>query len=138
MPGFMPGIHVFLCGKQDVDGRTKSGHDVEMLSAKCARQVRGLESIPTALHPLHRAVLPTDQGVWQRSNRSDRSVPKGSPSGELGLRSFWRGDGEAARAPSEHRRSLNGCREPSILVRPRSSVRSSAARGADCHHGFAS
>jgi hypothetical protein len=30
MPGFMPGIHVFLsCSKQDVDGRIKSGHDVD-------------------------------------------------------------------------------------------------------------
>ena len=29
MPGLVPGIHVFLsCAKQDVDGRTKSGHDV--------------------------------------------------------------------------------------------------------------
>jgi hypothetical protein len=28
MPGFMPGIHVFLPGlKQDVDGRDKPGHD---------------------------------------------------------------------------------------------------------------
>jgi len=27
MPGFMPGIHVFLCRKQDVDGRDKPGHD---------------------------------------------------------------------------------------------------------------
>jgi hypothetical protein len=31
MPGFMPGIHVFLLiiAKQDVDGRDKPGHDVE-------------------------------------------------------------------------------------------------------------
>ena len=30
MPGFMPGIHVLLmCGKQDVDGRDKPGHDEE-------------------------------------------------------------------------------------------------------------
>jgi hypothetical protein len=28
MPGFMPGIHVFLIARrQDVDGRNKSGHD---------------------------------------------------------------------------------------------------------------
>ncbi len=28
MPGFMPGIHVFvLCCEQDVDGRDKVGHD---------------------------------------------------------------------------------------------------------------
>jgi hypothetical protein len=27
MPGFMPGIHVFLCGAQDVDGRDEPGHD---------------------------------------------------------------------------------------------------------------
>jgi hypothetical protein len=28
MPGFMPGIHVFLAvRKQDVDGRDKPGHD---------------------------------------------------------------------------------------------------------------
>jgi hypothetical protein len=28
MPGLVPGIHVFLLsGKQDVDGRNKSGHD---------------------------------------------------------------------------------------------------------------
>jgi hypothetical protein len=27
MPGFIPGIHVFLAAKQDVDGRNKSGHD---------------------------------------------------------------------------------------------------------------
>jgi len=44
MPGFMPGIHVFLCHTQDVDGRTiavrrtasfrspKSGHDLERLN----------------------------------------------------------------------------------------------------------
>ena len=30
MPGFMPGIHVlWLCNTKDVDGRDKSGHDVE-------------------------------------------------------------------------------------------------------------
>jgi hypothetical protein len=29
MPGFMPGIHVFLYSKQDVDGRDEPGHDVE-------------------------------------------------------------------------------------------------------------
>jgi hypothetical protein len=27
MPGLVPGIHVFLCWKQDVDGRDKPGHD---------------------------------------------------------------------------------------------------------------
>jgi hypothetical protein len=27
MAGFMPGIHVFLTGRQDVDGRDKPGHD---------------------------------------------------------------------------------------------------------------
>jgi hypothetical protein len=28
MPGFMPGVHVFLAvRKQDVDGRDKPGHD---------------------------------------------------------------------------------------------------------------
>jgi hypothetical protein len=27
MPGFMPGIHVLLLRKQDVDGRDKPGHD---------------------------------------------------------------------------------------------------------------
>ena len=28
MPGFVPGIHVFLAfRRQDVDGRNKSGHD---------------------------------------------------------------------------------------------------------------
>jgi hypothetical protein len=27
MPGFMPGIHVFLVCDQDVDGRDKPGHD---------------------------------------------------------------------------------------------------------------
>jgi hypothetical protein len=27
MPGFMPGIHVFLSAKQVVDGRDKPGHD---------------------------------------------------------------------------------------------------------------
>jgi hypothetical protein len=27
MPGLGPGIHVFLAGKQDVDGRDKPGHD---------------------------------------------------------------------------------------------------------------
>jgi hypothetical protein len=27
MPGFMPGIHVFLDVKQGVDGRDKPGHD---------------------------------------------------------------------------------------------------------------
>jgi len=28
LPGFMPGIHVFLtASKQDVDGRDKPGHD---------------------------------------------------------------------------------------------------------------
>jgi hypothetical protein len=28
MPGLVPGIHVFeYCGKQDVDGRDKPGHD---------------------------------------------------------------------------------------------------------------
>jgi hypothetical protein len=30
IPGLVPGIHVFLClcGRQDVDGRDKPGHDV--------------------------------------------------------------------------------------------------------------
>ena len=27
MPGFMPGIHVFACNMEDVDGRDKPGHD---------------------------------------------------------------------------------------------------------------
>jgi hypothetical protein len=27
MPGLVPGIHVFCCFKQDVDGRVKPGHD---------------------------------------------------------------------------------------------------------------
>jgi hypothetical protein len=27
MPGLVPGIHVFLCSKQGVDGRVKPGHD---------------------------------------------------------------------------------------------------------------
>jgi len=28
MPGFMPGIHVFIhCNMEDVDGRDKPGHD---------------------------------------------------------------------------------------------------------------
>jgi hypothetical protein len=27
MPGLVPGIHVFLFGKQDVDGRDEPGHD---------------------------------------------------------------------------------------------------------------
>jgi hypothetical protein len=27
MPGLVPGIHVFLVAKQDVDGRDKPGHD---------------------------------------------------------------------------------------------------------------
>jgi len=27
MPGFMPGIHVFLSHSQGVDGRDKPGHD---------------------------------------------------------------------------------------------------------------
>jgi len=31
MPGFMPGIHDFLC-KQDVDGRDKPGHDGQLMS----------------------------------------------------------------------------------------------------------
>ena len=29
MPGLVPGIHVFLCHKQGVDGRDKPGHDAE-------------------------------------------------------------------------------------------------------------
>jgi hypothetical protein len=29
MPGFMPGIHVLLHSKKDVDGRGKPGHDDE-------------------------------------------------------------------------------------------------------------
>jgi hypothetical protein len=27
MPGLVPGIHVFLCREQGVDGRDKPGHD---------------------------------------------------------------------------------------------------------------
>jgi len=27
MPGFMPGIHVFLLRQEDVDGRDEPGHD---------------------------------------------------------------------------------------------------------------
>jgi hypothetical protein len=33
MPGLGPGIHV-LVTKQDVDGRAKPGHDVEMIMCK--------------------------------------------------------------------------------------------------------
>ena len=29
MPGLVPGIHVFLCGGEDVDGRDEPGHDAE-------------------------------------------------------------------------------------------------------------
>jgi hypothetical protein len=29
MPGLVPGIHVFVCEKQDVDGWDKPGHDGE-------------------------------------------------------------------------------------------------------------
>jgi hypothetical protein len=29
MPGLVPGIHDFLCGIKDVDGRVKPGHDAE-------------------------------------------------------------------------------------------------------------
>jgi len=29
MPGLVPGIHVFLYFRQDVDGRDKPGHDAE-------------------------------------------------------------------------------------------------------------
>jgi hypothetical protein len=29
MPGPVPGIHVFLAKKEDVDGRDKPGHDLE-------------------------------------------------------------------------------------------------------------
>jgi hypothetical protein len=34
MPGFMPGIHVFLVRKQDVDGRDKPGHDEKSKAAR--------------------------------------------------------------------------------------------------------
>ncbi len=34
MPGFMPGIHVFLAWK-DVDGRDKPGHDEVSMSRDC-------------------------------------------------------------------------------------------------------
>jgi hypothetical protein len=27
MPGLVPGIHVLVCEKEDVDGRVKPGHD---------------------------------------------------------------------------------------------------------------
>jgi hypothetical protein len=27
MPGLVPGIHVFSCGNEDVDGRASPGHD---------------------------------------------------------------------------------------------------------------
>jgi hypothetical protein len=30
MPGLVPGIHVFVYEKQDVDGRVKPGHDGEL------------------------------------------------------------------------------------------------------------
>jgi len=44
MPGLVPGIHVFLeCRKQDVDGRTKSGHDDVGLNARGKRsKTRGV------------------------------------------------------------------------------------------------
>jgi hypothetical protein len=29
MPGLVPGIHVFVCSKQGVDGRDEPGHDAE-------------------------------------------------------------------------------------------------------------
>jgi hypothetical protein len=29
MPGLVPGIHVFVAAKADVDGRVKPGHDGE-------------------------------------------------------------------------------------------------------------
>jgi hypothetical protein len=34
MPGFMPGIHVFLFPGQDVDGQDKPGHDGLELQVK--------------------------------------------------------------------------------------------------------
>jgi hypothetical protein len=38
MPGFMPGIHVFLHCVQDVDGRDKPGHDEAVMPAKAGIQ----------------------------------------------------------------------------------------------------
>jgi len=34
MPGLGPGIHVFLPGRQDVDGRAKPGHDAATVTAE--------------------------------------------------------------------------------------------------------
>ena len=35
MPGLVPGIHVLLGAKQDVDGRDKPGHDGGYLCRMC-------------------------------------------------------------------------------------------------------
>ena len=35
MPGLVPGIHVFLLGGKDVDGRVKPGHDGIWFYSKC-------------------------------------------------------------------------------------------------------
>jgi len=59
MPGLVPGIHVFLeCRKQDVDGRTKSGHDDVGLNARGKRS--------------------KTRGVRHGMTAGDRSVPAGT------------------------------------------------------------
>ena len=47
MPGFMPGIHVFLRGPKDVDGRDKPGHDDYWRSRPCAFGQAGHAGAPS-------------------------------------------------------------------------------------------
>jgi hypothetical protein len=46
MPGLMPGIHVLLREKKDVDGRDKPGHDeIECRSQSRPSQIRAASAI---------------------------------------------------------------------------------------------
>ena len=42
MPGLVPGIHVFLRGVKDVDGRFKPGHDEPMKRGPVGENERSL------------------------------------------------------------------------------------------------
>jgi hypothetical protein len=67
MPGFMPGIHVFMRQtRRDVDDRNKSGHDVESCRRHfdCAGQLAAL-----TLHSVLQILTPTTARKTGRKNR---------------------------------------------------------------------
>src|SRR5712671_6513006 len=72
MPGFMPGIHVLIASPiKDVDGRNKSGHDVDRVSTTPTLRMR-----PAALrHSKPKGVAIFACRSFTNVSASDHSLP---------------------------------------------------------------